>query len=51
VTQSQFVDDLALHTTERTGLEVVTKTLVEEIKKWGLKVNVEKTKGIVLGNL
>jgi len=49
VTESQFADDLALYATNRTGLEIITQNFVEKTKQCGLKVNVAKTKGMVLG--
>ena len=35
VSESQFADDVALYASNRTSLESVAKTFVEEVGKWG----------------
>ena len=49
ITESQFVDDLALFASTRDKLENVTVGFVKETGRWGLTVGITKTKGMALG--
>ena len=48
VTESQFADDVALHTRSRDCLESVAKKFVEGAREWGLTVSIEKMKGMAV---
>ena len=50
VTESQFADDLALYASTREKLERVTAGFVRMTSRWGLTVNVSKTKGMAFGD-
>ena len=49
VTESQFVDDVALYATSRDSFESVVADFVKVASEWGLTVSTEKTKGMVVG--
>ena len=49
IAESQFADDLALFASTRDKLENVTVGFVKETGRWGLTVNVTKTKGMASG--
>ena len=49
VTESQFVDNVALYATSRDSFESVAAEFVKVASEWGLTVSTEKTKGMVVG--
>ena len=49
VRESQFADDVAIYATSRAAFEKATVQFVDMAAEWGLKVSLEKTKGIVVG--
>ena len=49
VTEMQFADDAAAVVKTREGLEQTAHILIRTAGKWGLKVSVEKTKFLVVG--
>ena len=49
VTESQFADDVALYSSSRLVCEMASRKFVDMARKWGLTVNTQKTKGIVIG--
>ena len=49
VAESQFADDVSLYFFSRENFEVITESFVETTKDWGLRVGVDKTKGMVFG--
>ena len=48
VTESQFADDTATYASSRETLEQSAMELVHTVKDWGMMVNIEKTKGMVV---
>ena len=49
VTESQFADDVALYSSSREDYEMASRKFVDMARKWGLTVNTQKAKGIVIG--
>ena len=49
LTESQFADDVALYTRTHDELESVARKFVEGACLWGVRVGIEKTKGMVVG--
>ena len=49
VTESQFADDTATYASSHETLEQSAMELVHTVKDWGMMVNIEKTKGMVVG--
>ena len=50
ITESQFADAAAIYATSHEAFESVTVKIVKSASKWGLTVNIHKTKGMVIGN-
>ena len=48
-TKSQYADDAALYSSTRAAFENTTKSFVAEAFKWGITVNIQKTKEMVVG--
>ena len=49
VTETQFADDAALYSTTREGFESSSKGFATVAADWGLTMNVNKTKGMIVG--
>ena len=50
IIESQFADDVAMYATSREAFESATRSFVDAASKWGLTVNIAKTKGMFIGN-
>ena len=51
VTESQFADDVALYSGSHHDFVTIAKKFVNVAKKWGLTVNIQKTKGMVMSEM
>ena len=50
VTESQFADDTAVYTRTSDAFEQATNVFIQTANDWGLTVNINKTKGMVVGH-
>lgn len=46
ITEFQFADDAAVYVTMREGFKQTTTEFVQTASRWGVTVNIRKTKGI-----
>ena len=49
ITESQFADDAAVYASTRAVFERTTSEFVKAASEWGLTVNIQKTKGMIIG--